>query len=76
MEQGESCLIHSLYGKSRAFAVIVAYMMKKYSWSLSRCLELIHSKKEGVQIRHNFMQQMLELEKRMMENMKLSNTWH
>lgn len=46
MEQGESCLIHSINGKSRACAVLVAYLMKKYSWSLSKCLEFVNSKKE------------------------------
>ena len=48
MEMGESCLIHSLHGKSRATAVLCAYLMRKYSWSLNKCLELIHTKKEGL----------------------------
>lgn len=34
MEQGESVLVHSLHGKSRSGSVIIAYLMKKYSWSL------------------------------------------
>lgn len=45
MEQGESVLIHSVNGKSRACAVMVAYLIKKYSWSLTKCLEFISSKK-------------------------------
>ena len=66
MENGESCLIHSIFGKSRSCAVLVAYLMKKYNWSLSKCLELVNSKKEGIEIRNNYLSQMQELEKRNM----------
>lgn len=45
MEVGESCLIHSVNGKSRATAVLVAYLMRKYQWNLSKCLEFIVDKK-------------------------------
>lgn len=34
MEQGESVLIHSMHGKSRSGCVVLAYLMKKYNWSL------------------------------------------
>jgi protein-tyrosine phosphatase len=61
VEQGESCLIHSLHGKSRACAVLAAYLMKKYNWSLNKALELINSKKEGLEIRSNYLAQMQEL---------------
>lgn len=61
VEQGESCLIHSLHGKSRACAVLAAYLMRKYGWSLNKTLELINSKKEGLEIRSNYLAQMQEL---------------
>ncbi len=64
MEQGESCLIHSLNGKSRACAVLVAYLMKKYSWSLNKCLEFINAKKQGLEVRNSYLSQMQELERR------------
>lgn len=76
MEVGESCLIHSLHGKSRASAVLVAYLMKKYGWGLNKTLELVNSKKEGLEIRQNYMRQMQELEKRMMETKQLSCNWN
>ena len=76
MEAGESCLIHSVNGKSRACAVLVAYMMKKYSWSLSKCLEFVNLKKEGLEIRNNYLAQMQELEKRMLAEGKLSSSWN
>ena len=50
-----------MFGKSRASAVIVAYLMKKYNWSLNKCLEFINSKKEGLEIRNNYLNQMQEL---------------
>jgi len=34
MEEGQSCLVHSYNGKSRASTVIIGYMIKKYCWSL------------------------------------------
>lgn len=48
MEAGESCLIHSMHGKSRSCAVLASYLMKKYSWSLNKTLEFVNSKKEGL----------------------------
>jgi len=48
MSVGESCLIHSVNGKSRASAVLIAYLMKKYSWSLKKCLDFVKTKKEGL----------------------------
>jgi hypothetical protein len=75
MEMGESCLIHSIHGKSRATAVLVAYLMRKYGWSLNKCLELTNSKKEGLEIRNNYLRQMQELEKRFMEGKQLSTSW-
>ena len=72
---GESCLIHSLHGKSRAAAVLVAYLMKKYGWGLNKTLELVNSKKEGLEIRQNYLRQMQELEKRILENKQLSCSW-
>ena len=75
MEQGECCLIHSVNGKSRATAVTVAYLMKKYSWSLKKCLEFISSKKEKLDIRNNYLAQLTELESRMAQIYNLSSEW-
>lgn len=76
MEAGESCLIHSLHGKSRATAVLTAYLMRKYSWTLSKCLEFVGAKKEGLQVRSNYLAQMQELERRLAADGKLSVGWN
>ncbi len=68
-------MIHSLHGKSRACAVMVAYMMKKYHWSLDRCFEYITSKKEHLEIRDNYLSQLQELEKRIATVYSLSGNW-
>lgn len=75
MEQGESCLIHSINAKSRSCAVTTAYLMKKYSWSLNKCLEFISSKKENFEVRNNYLLQLQELEERMGKIYKLSSDW-
>lgn len=75
MDQGESCLVHSLHGKSRACAVLAAYLMRRYSWSLNKALELLNAKKEGLEVRSNYLAQMQELEARLLETTKLSYTW-
>ena len=72
---GESCLIHSMHGKSRAAAVLCAYIMRKYGWTLNKVLELVNSKKEGLEIRNNYLRQMQDLEKRLMEGRQLSDGW-
>jgi hypothetical protein len=51
-------------------------LIRKYSWSLAKTLELINGKKEGLEIRNNYLVQMQELEKRMLETQKLSSSWH
>ena len=50
-----------MYGKSRSCAVLVAYLIKKYNWSLNKCLEFINSKKDSLEIRNNYLIQMQEL---------------
>lgn len=39
--EGGSVLVHSVRGESRALAVIVCYLMKKYRWSLLKSLEFM-----------------------------------
>lgn len=57
MEEGESVLVHSVHGKSRAGSVIIAYLMKKYSWTLPKTIDFITSKKDTFKIREVFLTQ-------------------
>lgn len=49
--------------------------MKKYSWSLDKCLEFIASKKENLEIRNGYMLQLKDLDKRMSQIYNLSSDW-
>lgn len=58
MEEGKSCLVHSVNAKSRAFVVVAAYLMKKYSWSLQKTLDYVGSKKDQLEVRETFYEQL------------------
>ena len=49
--------------------------MKKYSWSLNKCLEFIASKKENLDIRNNYLSQLQDLHSRMSKTNQLSCEW-
>lgn len=75
MELGQSCLVHSVNAKSRAFVVVAAYMMKKYSWSLEKTIEYITLKKPQLDIRQVFYYQLKELEGRLNKQVTHTNDW-
>ncbi|CAD8067803.1 unnamed protein product [Paramecium sonneborni] len=64
-QQGESCLVHSVRGQSRACCVLAAYFMKKYSWTLYKTLEYLNSRRPDLEIRASFFYQLNALESRM-----------
>ncbi|CAK75523.1 unnamed protein product (macronuclear) [Paramecium tetraurelia] len=64
-QQGESCLVHSVRGQSRACCVLAAYFMKKYSWTLYKTLEFLNSRRPDLEIRASFFYQLNALENRM-----------
>ncbi|CAD8063128.1 unnamed protein product [Paramecium sonneborni] len=64
-QQGESCLVHSVRGQSRACCVLAAYFMKKYSWTLYKTLEYLNSRRPDLEIRASFFYQLNALENRM-----------
>ncbi|CAD8153110.1 unnamed protein product [Paramecium octaurelia] len=64
-QQGESCLVHSVRGQSRACCVLAAYFMKKYSWTLYKTLEFLNSRRPDLEIRASFFYQLNALENKM-----------
>jgi hypothetical protein len=62
LAKGESILIHSLKGQNRSVCVMVVYFMKKYRWSLHKCLEFLYSKKPNIEIQPSFYNQIVALE--------------
>ena len=72
LSKGEGLLIISVKGKNRCCVVVVIYLMKKYSWSVDKCIQFIKSKKDDIEIEPYFIEQLREYEKKL--NIK-SNNW-
>ena len=72
LSKGEGLLIISVKGKNRCCVVVVIYLMKKYSWSVDKCIQYIKSKKDDIEIEPYFIEQLKEYEKKL--NIK-TNTW-
>ena len=77
LAQGESVLIHSVKGQSRCALIVLSYLMQKYSWSLSKSLEFLNSRKPDCYINSNFLKHLVAFEQYLIQNCSsaLSKTW-
>jgi protein-tyrosine phosphatase len=73
--RGEGLLIHSVKGKNRCCIVVIIYLMKKYYWSVNKCIDFLKSKKEDIEIEPYFIQQLISYEIRLSKitNIKTTN---
>ena len=73
--KGEGLLIHSVKGKNRCCVVVIIYLMKKYYWSVNKCIDFLKSKKEDIEIEPYFIEQLLSYEMRLSKitNIKTSD---
>ena len=73
--KGEGLLIHSVKGKDRCCIVVIIYLMKKYYWSVNKCIDFLKSKKEDIEIEPYFLEQLLSYEMRLSKitNIKTTN---
>ena len=73
--KGEGLLIHSVKGKNRCCVVVIIYLMKKYYWSVNKCIDFLKSKKEDIEIEPYFLEQLLSYEIKLSKitNIKTSN---
>ena len=76
-KNGEGLLIFSLKGKNRCYIVVIIYLIKKYNWTVNKCIDYIKSKTDDVLIPNYFMKQLIEFEKRnnKITNIKKSINW-
>ena len=74
LTKGEGLLIHSLKGKDRCCIVVIIYLMKKYNWSVKKCIDFLKSKKEDVEIEPYFLEQLLSYEMRLSKITKIKST--
>lgn len=61
-EEGESVLVHSLRGQSRACCALSVYFMIKHKWTLYKTLEYLNSRRPDLEIRASFFHQLTQLE--------------
>lgn len=55
-------MVCELKGKCRTLTVVAAYFMKKYSWSVHKTLEYLHSKARDFDIKAEFLGQLIKYE--------------
>lgn len=65
LESGESCLVHSIRGQSRASVALGVYFMQKYKWSLYKTLEFLNSRRPDLEIRAAFVSQLADFEQKL-----------
>lgn len=61
----QSVLVHSVRGQSRSSCVLATYIMRKYRWSLLKTLEFLNSRRQDLEIRVTFIQQLSDYENRL-----------
>ena len=74
LTKGEGLLVHSVKGINRALVIVVVYFMKKFCWSLKKCLEFIKIKVKNGKIEKYFLKQLESYEKRIKR--KMSKEWY
>ena len=77
LELGESVLLHSVKGESRSACIVLAYLMQKYSWALSKSLEFLNSRKPDCKINTSFLAQLVIFESQLTKTkqVSLAKTW-
>ena len=74
LTKGEGLLVYSVKGTNRALVIVVIYFMKKFCWSLKKCLEFIKIKIKNGKIEKYFLKQLESYEKRIKR--KMSKEWY
>ena len=74
IENGEGVLAYSVKGENRNCILVIIYFMKKYNWSLKKCVEFLKSKRKNINIPEYFLGQLREYETRIKN--KISKEWY
>ena len=77
IENQESVLVHSMHGQSRSPYVLIAYIMRKYSWGLRKTIQFLSSRRPDVNLKPAFLQQLSDWERHLktMNPFGFSNDW-
>ena len=76
LENGESWLVHSIRGQSRASVALSVYFMQKYKWSLYKTLEYLNSRRPDLEIRASFVSQLADFEQKLISQNRGPQTAH
>ena len=74
INNGEGLLAYSVNGGNRACIIVIIYFMRKYFWSLNKCIQFLSVKKKVLNIPIYFLKQLTEYEGRIKN--KLSKEWY
>ena len=72
--KGEGLLVISMKGINRALIIVVIYFMKKFFWSVKKCVEFLNIKVKNGKIAKYFLTQLENYEKLL--KFKMSNEWY
>lgn len=78
IKNGEGLLAYSVRGQNRVCIVVILYLMRKYNWSLKKCITFLNINKKDIDIPQYFLKQLFEYEKRLINNnnnIQLSDDW-
>ena len=65
LDKGECVLVHSVLGVSRSCAVVAAYLMQKYGWSLDNTIAFMRTAHPDMDIKPYFLRQLGILARRL-----------
>lgn len=65
ISKGQTILIHSQHGNSRAVCAIIVYLMHRFGWSLKKSVEYIKFKRPEIQPKPYFIKQLKKVAKRL-----------
>lgn len=66
LSKNEKILVHCYAGISRSSSIVLAYLMKRYNYSLKEAVEIVKKKRPIVQPNRGFMRQLEAYEQKML----------
>ena len=72
---GESVLVHSVRGQCRSVVIVIAYLMRKYRWTMVKSFEFVNSRRPDLNTRQSFIQQLAGFEGRLAKQIPLAAGW-
>ena len=58
LAEGANVIVHCMNGQSRSGAALACYLMRKYRWSASKCIEFISYRRANFHMRESFVDQL------------------